>query len=221
MDVWCCLSFIISTPALTYSSLSVVSVSLSLSLSLVLLSFFPTGLAGLEHLCCLVCQEQYHYYIARNQNPFRWTEYTFSASLMRVMVAQFAGITDVHLLLVTFCLGALTMQLGSAHEVFNAKARSEDRAQNWICYYLAWVSQGISWAIIFNFFTIRVQQGTQPTFIWAIMIVMFLLDSSFALVFYLQWKKIGSFAGTLYGECGPGRILCFWKNERTPGKHLC
>ena len=155
-----------------------------------------TGLAACEHLSCLIWKERYHYYIARSQNPFRWTEYTFSASLMRVMVAQFAGVTDVHLLLVTFCLGALTMQLGAAHEMFNAKARSDDRTQNWICYHLAWVSQGISWAIIFNFFAVRVRQGSQPGFIWVIMVVMFLLDSSFALVFYLQWKKIGMFAGT-------------------------
>ena len=128
-------------------------------------------MAGMEHLCCLIFSEQYHYYIARNQNPFRWTEYTFSASLMRVMVAQFAGVTDIHLLLVTYVLSAITMQLGAAHEIFNAKARSDDRVQNWRCYYLAWLSQGVSWMIIFNYFAMRVRSGSQPDFIWVIIIV--------------------------------------------------
>lgn len=134
------------------------------------------SMAGLEHLCCLLLKDRYHYYVARNQNPFRWTEYTFSASLMRVMVAQFAGITDVHLLLVTFILSAITMQMGAAHETFNAKARSEDRYQNWRCYHLAWVSQGVSWMLIFNYFGMRVRSGSQPDFIWVIIIIMFLLE---------------------------------------------
>ena len=168
------------------------------------------SMAGMEHLCCLIFSEQYHYYIARNQNPFRWTEYTFSASLMRVMVAQFAGVTDIHLLLVTYVLSAITMQLGAAHEIFNAKARSDDRVQNWRCYYLAWLSQGVSWMIIFNYFAMRVRSGSQPDFIWVIIIVMFLLDSSFALVFHLQWAKIPPFQGeSSCGDWSTAARTCF------------
>lgn len=152
-------------------------------------------MSGIEHFCCLYFRDAYKYYVARNQNPFRWTEYTFSASLMRVMIAQFAGITDIHLLLCTFVLTAMTQQCGAAHEVFNAKARADGYAQNWRCFMLAWVTQITSWLIIFNYFGVRVSGGSQPDFLWVIMIVMFLLDSSFAVVFSLQWMKIPPFDG--------------------------
>ena len=157
-------------------------------------------LSGIEHFCCLYFRDAYVYYIARNQNPFRWTEYTFSASIMRVMIAQFAGITDIHLLLCTFVLTALTMQLGAAHESHNAKARADGYAQNWRCFILSWVAQLTSWFIIFNYFGVRVSAGSQPDFIWVILIVMFLLDSSFATVFTLQWMKIPPFDGTCYSD---------------------
>ena len=143
---------------------------------------------------------QYHYFVARNQNPFRWNEYTFSCFLDESHGGPSLQALQISpLLAVNFLLSAITMQLGAAHEVFNAKARSEDREQNWRCYYLAWVSQGVSWMIIFNYFAMRVRSGSQPDFIWAIMIVMFLLDSSFALVFYLQWAKVPPFHGESVG----------------------
>lgn len=152
--------------------------------------------SGIQHFCCLYFRDTYIYYIARNQNPFRWTEYSFTASLMRVMIAQFAGVTDIHLLLSIFVLTAFTIQLGSAHEVFNAKARADGHPQNWRCFHLAWVAQLVSWFIIINYFAVRVSGGSQPDFIWAILIIMFLLDSSFAITFTLQWAKIPPFDGT-------------------------
>lgn len=45
-------------------------------------------LSGFQHVITLIFRKQYEYGIARNRNIFRWTEYTFSASLMRVMIAQ-------------------------------------------------------------------------------------------------------------------------------------
>lgn len=114
---------------------------------------------------------------------------------MRVMIAQFAGITDVHSLVCQFTLAAMTQQLGCAHENFNAKARADGLKQNWRCFYLAWVTQLVSWIIIFNYFGVRVSGGNQPDFIWVIIIIMFLLDSSFAITFTLQWAKIPPFDG--------------------------
>jgi Heliorhodopsin len=153
-------------------------------------------LSGIQHFCCLYFRSTYIYYIARNQNPFRWTEYSISAPLMRVMIAQLAGITDIHLLLCILVLTVLTIQLGSAHEVFNAKARADGHLQNRRCIYLAVVSQLVCWGIIFNYFAVRVSGGTEPDFIWVIVIIMFLLDCSFAVTFNLQWVKIPPFDGT-------------------------
>jgi hypothetical protein len=72
-------------------------------------------LSGLDHMICLIFRKTYVWYIQRNQNPFRYIEYSFSASLMRIYIAQLAGITDVHLLVSIFCMTAFTMQLGLLH----------------------------------------------------------------------------------------------------------
>lgn len=48
----------------------------------------------------------------RNANAFRWAEYAISASIMRVLIAQLAGVTDIHLLFTIFFLTATTMAFG-------------------------------------------------------------------------------------------------------------
>lgn len=146
-------------------------------------------LSAVDHTCCLFFRQTYEWYIARNQNPFRWCEYSFSASLMHVMISQLAGVTDVHLLVTIFVLKALVMQLGSLHEVVNAKARADGLKQNWSAYYLSWLSQLTCWVITFNYFGISATQADQPSFLWVIMILCFILDNSFALVFHLQWTR--------------------------------
>ncbi len=50
--------------------------------------------------------------VRRNVNAYRWTEYAVSASIMRVLIAQLAGVTDIHLLFAIFFLTATTMAFG-------------------------------------------------------------------------------------------------------------
>ena len=152
-------------------------------------------LSAIDHTCSLVFRKTYEWYIARNQNPFRWLEYSLSASLMHVMICQLVGVMDVHLLVTIFVLKAMVMQLGSLHEVINAKARADGLKQNWRAYYLSWMAQAVCWAITINYFGVSVMQDNQPSFLWIIMILCFLLDNSFALVFHLQWTKTPPFEG--------------------------
>lgn len=90
------------------------------------------ALSCIDHLLTVLpgFNSVYNYRLARNQNPFRWTEYTFSASLMRAMIAQISGVTDIHLLFMIFMATATTMILGACHESVNAKARADGGRQN-------------------------------------------------------------------------------------------
>ncbi|GKY96581.1 hypothetical protein MPSEU_000617700 [Mayamaea pseudoterrestris] len=157
-------------------------------------------LSALDHTCCLIFRQTYDWYIARNQNPFRWAEYSLSASLMHVMITQLAGVTDVHLLVTIFVLKALVMQLGSLHEVVNAKARADGLKQNWKAYYLSWIAQIVCWVITFNYFGVSASQTDQASFLWVIMIICFILDNSFAVVFHLQWTRTPPFDDYATGE---------------------
>jgi hypothetical protein len=66
----------------------------------------------------------YKYWLQRNQNHFRWLEYSVSASIMHVMGAQLSGATEIHLLFAIFVLGATTMIFGSMHERCVASAHT-------------------------------------------------------------------------------------------------
>ncbi|KAL7558280.1 hypothetical protein ACA910_002515 [Epithemia clementina (nom. ined.)] len=159
-------------------------------------------LSGIEHLSCIAFREMYDYYIERHQNPFRWTEYTFSASLMKVIIAQQVGITDVHLLAAMFVLMVISIQCAATHEAINAKARSEHRRQYWRPFFTGWIGHLANWALIANYFCVYTSRGGDPRTVWALLATQFILDTSFAILFTLQWKKIGIFEDYVAGEKG-------------------
>jgi hypothetical protein len=160
------------------------------------------ALSGIDHLACTVFQKTYNYYIERHQNPFRWAEYAISASIMRVMIAQLSGVTDIHLLWCIFSLAALTMLLGSIHESVNAKARADNLRQNWYPFFVSWLAHLASWLVILNYFFVTVSEGSPPAFVWCIIFILFILDGTFALLFTLQWLQIGRFSDYVVGEKG-------------------
>jgi hypothetical protein len=152
------------------------------------------------HFYSLTCVLQY--YIERYQNPFRWTEYAFSASTMRVMIAQLSGVTDIHSLFMIFILTATTMLLGSCHESVNAVARADGYRQNWFPFLAAWIPHLASWSVIFCYFFVGVTRASAPAFVWAIVFILFILDGTFALLFYMQWGKKWIFRDYINGEVG-------------------
>ena len=187
------------------------------------------ALSGIDHLVVILpgFNSLYNYCIARHQNPFRWTEYALSASLMRAMIAQLSGITDIHLLFTIFMLSAVTMVLGACHESVNAKARADgDRKQNWFPFLAAWIPHLASWAVILCYFFRNVSKADPPNFVWAIIFILFFLDGIFALLFYLQWGKIGWFESYVTGEKGfivlsfTAKALLAWINYVSE-KYLC
>lgn len=161
-------------------------------------------LSALDHFMVTLprVKNLYDYYLARHQNPFRWAEYSLSASLMRVMIAQLSGVTDVHLLFSIFVMAAITMLLGSVHESINAKARADGYKQNWFAFYVSWIPHMASWAIIYCYFFTSLRRADPPGFVYAIVFILFVLDGTFALLFWLQWAKIGRFKNYTTGEKG-------------------
>jgi len=91
----------------------------------VVLFDIPTGLAvagflalsALAHL--LVCTAWWQRYVAdlaRQRNPARWVEYSFSASLMIVLIAQLVGISDVAALVALFGVNTAMILFGWLQE---------------------------------------------------------------------------------------------------------
>ena len=161
-------------------------------------------LSCIDHVLCILpsVRPYYEYYIERHQSPIRWIEYSLSAPLMRVHIAQVAGVTDVHILWCVFFLGHSAMYFPAMHEKLNAKARADGYTQNWFPAYAGGVPHMASWLVIFCYFFTGLRQADPPEFIGTIVFCLFLLDSCFAICFHLQWKKIGIFKDYLIGEFG-------------------
>ncbi|KAL7567357.1 hypothetical protein ACA910_010253 [Epithemia clementina (nom. ined.)] len=155
-----------------------------------LVPFIPL-LSGIQHLSNIAFRESFTYYVERHQNPFRWTEYTVSASLMKVIIAQQVGVTDIQLLICIFVLMAVSIQSAATHECVNAKARSENRPQFWRPFWTSWISHLTNWGIFINYYSVYTSRGgPNAGIVWLIVVSQFLLDNSFAILFTLQWKKV-------------------------------
>lgn len=145
-----------------------------------------TSLSSLNHLFfSAVCHDKYKWYIARNQNPFRYAEYTIAGSMVKVMIAQLVGVTDIHLLICLFTMSAMTMQLGSLHETMNAKALADGYPIKWHAMILGWLPHVTGWAIIIHYGC----NPELPTYTWLQLLVFFILDNSFGILFVMQWTR--------------------------------
>lgn len=159
-------------------------------------------LSSLDHLLvATVFRKSYEYYLARKVNPFRWIEYSFSASIMHVMIAQLSGVFSVHLLYTVFGFTMVTMIFGYEQEVANQRYMLTGRGSMTIRPFLeGCLPHVFAWSIIFCFFLQGVSQGDAPNFVWAIVFVLFILDGTFPINQWLQQRKIGKWRSYIFGE---------------------
>ena len=161
-------------------------------------------LSAIDHLVCILPRFRriHEYYIERHQSPIRWFEYCLSAPLMRVHIAQVAGVTDVHTLWCIFFITHTAIHFPNLHEFLNAKARADGYKQNWLPIYFGVIPHLASWCVIFCYFFAGIKQGDPPAFVGSIVFTLFFLEALFPLCFYLQWCKVGIFRDYLVGEFG-------------------
>ena len=134
--------------------------------------------------------------IEKERNTIRWIEYAVSASLMHVIIAQLSGIFDIHLLLSLFALTGTTMLFGMLQEVYTNRSKDTSLLPFW----LGCVPHTFGWLIICCYFFYGVSHGDPPAFVWAILFIELILDSTFAVNMFLQQRKIGRWADYMYGE---------------------
>uniref|UniRef100_A0A7S2K6I9 Uncharacterized protein n=1 Tax=Leptocylindrus danicus TaxID=163516 RepID=A0A7S2K6I9_9STRA len=169
---------------------------------------FPVGylagisilIASLDHLIvATVGRKTYESYLAGRRNPFRWIEYSLSASVMHVMVAQLSGVFDIHLLFCIFGFTMTTMIFGNLMEVLNAE-RDYDEPVWWAPFLYGWIPHMYGWSIILCFFFYAVVKGDPPEFVWAIIFIIFGLDTTFPIVQILQQRGKGKWENYVHGE---------------------
>ncbi len=148
----------------------------------------------------LIIPRLYEKYIAnlkKGINYARWIEYTFSSSLMIVLIAMLTGVYDLTTIIAIFSLNAIMILCGLIMEILNQKLKKTD----WSTYILGCFAGAIPWVIIaINLFGSGEGEYKAPSFVYWIFFSIFLFFNSFALNMYLQYKKVGKWKDYTFGE---------------------
>ena len=155
-------------------------------------------MAALDHL--LVASPRivswYERNLGRGINYARWIEYSFSASLMVVLIATFAGVTDLRALVAVAGVNAAMILFGLLMERVNSGRERLD----WLPFWLGCIAGAVPWIVIGISLVGSEVDGTVPGFVWGIFVSLFLFFNSFAVNMWLQYRGVGRWRDYLFGE---------------------
>ncbi len=144
-------------------------------------------------------RKRYEGWLARGQNPIRWVEYSFSSSLMIVVIAALAGVQEIGTLIAIFGANAAMIMFGWSMEVAN---EGRERPQ-WIHYVFGCILGAVPWLVIFVTLLVSASEPNSapiPGFVIAIFVTLLIFFNVFAINMVLQYRKIGPWRDYLYGE---------------------
>ena len=155
------------------------------------------GLAALDHLLTsTVLRGTYERDLRRGINRFRWVEYSFSATLMIILISMYSGITGVNALVAIIGANVAMILFGWIQELMNPPGRS---TTTMLPFWFGTLVGLAPWvAIAINF----VGADEVPGFVYGIFVAQALFFFSFGLNQWLQYRTIGPWADYAFGEKG-------------------
>ena len=135
--------------------------------------------------------------LAQQRNYFRWVEYSISSSVMIVLIAQVTGVSDITSLISIFGVNAAMILFGWLQEKYETPGNG-----GWLPFIFGCIAGIVPWvALMFYVFSIGgVGDTSAPSFVYGIVLSIFIFFNSFALVQWLQYKKVGKWSNYLRGE---------------------
>jgi len=181
-------------PGTTFSSPVVIfSTPVGLAVALFL------GLSALFHFIVSSGDyfKKYSASLLKNQNIFRWVEYSLSSSVMIVLIAQICGIGDIVALLAIFGVNASMILFGWLQEKY-----TQPKDGDLLPFWFGCISGIVPWLglLIYVIAPGATADVQVPGFVYGIIISLFVFFNSFALVQYLQYKGKGKWSNYLRGE---------------------
>ena len=157
------------------------------------------GLSAFFHFLVALPQYfgRYQAGIAAQRNYFRWVEYSISSSVMIVLISQICGITDVAAIVAIFGVNASMILFGWLQEKYETPGNG-----GWLPFIFGCIAGIVPWlALVFYIFAIGGPGNTKaPAFVYGIVISLFVLFNTFAVVQFLQYKKVGKWSNYIRGE---------------------
>lgn len=155
-------------------------------------------LAAVDHIgVASIVRQRYETGIVRGINPYRWWEYSVSASLMVVLIAMLSGVSDINALVMMFGANAAMVFFGLVMERTNlgvAPTRWSPFVYGCIVGVVPWIG------IVIQFWLSSGQGDGVPSFVYVIFVTLFLLFNGFAINMWLSYRGKGKFADPLFAE---------------------
>ena len=153
------------------------------------------ALAGIDHLVTATAgRKTYESDLAAGINRFRWVEYSFSATLMVILIGMFSGVTDITAVIAVAGANVGMILFGWVQERMNPPGRM---STTMVPFWMGTVVGLAPWvAIVTNV----LGAAEVPGFVYGIIVVQFLFFFSFGLNQWLQYKGVGRWADYGYGE---------------------
>lgn len=153
------------------------------------------ALAALDHLLTATAfRRTYDADLRAGINRFRWVEYSFSATLMVVLISLYTGITGISALIGIAGANVAMILFGWLQESANPPGRTTLTMRP---FWFGCVAGAAPWvAIGYNV----VAAEEVPGFVIGIFVSLFLFFNSFALNQWLQYRQIGPWRSYAFGE---------------------
>lgn len=152
-------------------------------------------LAAIDHgLTATALRSRYEGDLRNGINRFRWIEYSFSATIMILLIAFYAGITLVVAAIAIILSNVAMILFGWLQERMNPPGRTSTTT---LPFWFGCIAGAAPWvAITLNI----VGSETVPGFVYGIFISLFVFFMSFALNQYLQYREVGPWRRYAFGE---------------------
>lgn len=130
-------------------------------------------------------------------NVFRWIEYSISSTLMMLLIAQITGISDYGALLGIAGVNASMILFGWLQEKYE-----QTGSKGWLPFIFGCIAGMVPWLIILIAMIApnSPSPATPPSFVYGIVVSIFILFNSFAFVQYKQYQAKGKWSNYLRGE---------------------
>ncbi len=153
------------------------------------------ALAAVDHLVtATLLRRTYEDDLRRGINRFRWVEYSFSATLMVLLISLYTGIDGISALIGIAGANVAMILFGWLQETANPPGR---RAVTMKPFWFGCVAGAAPWiAIGYNL----VAAEEVPGFVVGIFVSLFVFFNSFALNQWLQYRQVGPWRSYAYGE---------------------
>lgn len=138
---------------------------------------------------------RYKDHLSNQRNIARWIEYSISSTLMIVLISLINAVWDVVALIAIAGVNVAMILFGWLQEKYEEPGKG-----GLLPFWFGCIAGIVPWIAMFWLLFSPGSSSEAPGFVYGVVFSLFLFFNSFAIVQWLQYKRIGRFADYLVGE---------------------